>query len=271
MHTLITALLTLHLLFLRTSAAPQQGRPPPPPDACERRNDTLPACPFGGDCNPTAGRHVCQRSCVNYQHADSRFWCSVPCGYAATTLDGVAAPNPLLCLKPTARNGLVNSCADSGWACYRRFGREAPLFRTAGPACSPRYEGCDPRGTAVAAAVEAKPAGAAAGANETAAAAPPGCGTGRSCVLDPRWRLARPFVVAAGLERMGICVPDAKACEGRRWDECGEGAECVRRDSVCRGRLGAECKGVCVQLFDLAKPLLNGTRLDKRDESTTQC
>jgi len=233
----------------------------PPPDACERRNDTLPACPFGGDCNPTAGRHVCQRSCVNYQHVDSRFWCSVPCGYAATTLSGAAAPNPLLCLQPTARNGLISSCADSGWACYRRFGREAPLFRTAGPACSPRYDGCDAR-----VAAEAKP-GAAAGANETAAGS---CGAGRSCVLDPRWRLARPFV-PPGFERVGICVPDAKACEGKQWDECGEGAECVKRDGACKGKLGAECKGVCVQLFDPAQPLLNGTRLDKRHESTMQC
>jgi hypothetical protein len=260
MHSLISLSLTLHLLHLSTSAAPQQGRPAPPPDACERRNDTLPACPFGGDCNPTAGRHVCQRSCVNYQHADSRFWCSVPCGYAATTLTGAAAPNPLLCLQPTARNGLLSSCADSGWACYRRFGREAPLFRTAGPACSPRYEGCDAREAA-----EAKPG--AAGANETAAGR---CGAGRSCVLDPRWRLARPFV-PPGFERMGICVPDAKACEGQRWDECGEGAECVKRDGACKGKLGAECKGVCVQLFDPAQPLLNGTRLDKRHESTMQC
>jgi hypothetical protein len=258
MHSLIPLVLLLGL----TTA--QQGRPPPPPDACERRNDTLPACPFGGDCNPTAGRHVCQRSCVNYQHADSRFWCSVPCGYAATTLAGAAAPNPLLCLQPTARNGLANSCAGSGWACYRRFGREAPLFRTAGPACSPTYEGCDAR-TAAEAKAGSPPA---VGGDKATAAA--GCGAGRTCVLDPRWRLARPFV-PPGFERMGICVPEAKACDGGRWDECGEGAECVKRDDGCKGKLGAECKGLCVQLFDPAQPLLDGTRLDKRRESTMQC
>ena len=240
---LISFFLTLHLIILTIAQ-----RPPPPPDACYRRNDSLPACPYGGDCNPSAG-YMCQRSCVNYQHIDARFWCSVPCGYDATTLSGIVAPNPLLCLQPTTRNGL--SCG-SGWACYRRFGRTPPLFQTAGPACSPRYDGCDIlRESKV-------------GLNETSR-----CGTGRSCVLDPRWRLARPFV-PEDFERRGICVSNANRCEGKKWDECGEGAECVK-ESTCKGKLGADCKGTCVQLLDPMRQSWNSTRLVKRYESRMMC
>ena len=47
----------------------------------------------------------------------------------------------------------------------------------------------------------------------------------------------------AGFERMGICVPDAKVCQGKKWDECGEGADCVK-DGACTGKLVAECKRV---------------------------
>jgi len=231
-----TTLLLVIAPFL--SYATPQWRPRPPPDACFRRNDTLPACPYGGQCTPTAN-YTCQTACVNYQTVDNRFFCTLNCGYKATTISGIMAPNPLLCLQPTVRNGLT---CESGWACYRQFGSRPPLFRSQGPVCSPSYAVCDVS--------EEK---------NLAANATSKCGIGMACMTDPRVRLAKPFKIA----EEGICVPTNKSCSGKTWNECGETGHCVS-DARCTGRLGVDCRGLCLQILGPTWETVNGTAIGRR-------
>lgn len=241
-------LLGSFLLFdtITTLASPQI-RPHIPPDACYRRNDTLPACPYGGQCLPTAN-YTCQTACVDYQALDSRFFCSMKCGYKATTLIGLVAPNPLLCIQPTTRNGIT---CESGWACYRRFGTTPPFYRTQGPVCSPNYQSCNPGlpqvSTASSNAIEE-------------------CETGQSCISDPRILMAKPLKI----ESAGICVNNTKSCSGNTWDECGDTEHCIP-DPRCEGRLGIECKGLCVKILGPTWGTVNGTDITKRGIHRGMC
>jgi len=236
MHSTLAVLLAL--LSLSASQYPA-----PPPDPCFRRNDSLPSCPYGGQCTPTAN-YTCQRACVNYQYFDNRFWCNIACGYAVTTLTGKRAVNPMLCIQPTNRNGLT---CTSGWACYRKFGTMPPLFRSQGPVCSPDYPACDYAG--------------AENATETLTNGTSNvCSAGRTCVLDPRANMAKPLKID---DLGGICVPRRKSCVGADVHECGEKEHCVS-EARCRGRIDAECKGVCVTILGPMWGSVNGTTLARR-------
>jgi len=241
----IIVLLAAFLLLLPT--AQTQIHPPPPPDPCYRRNDSLPACPYGGQCVPTAN-YTCQRSCVNYQYFDNRFWCNINCGYAVTTLSGKKASNPMLCIQPTSRNGLT---CTSGWACYRRFGTSGPAFSSQGPVCSPEYPSCDLAKAESEVLVESVNGTAA--TNGTTVGE---CGKGRKCVLDPRATFAKPLKIE---DIGGICVPSAKTCTTNdAWSECGEKEHCVA-DARCKGKVSDDCKGVCVSILGPTWGSVNGT------------
>jgi hypothetical protein len=249
-NNLLLPLLAL-LIIITVQASPQTGwRPATPPDACFRRNDTIPACPYGGQCSPMAN-YTCQTACVNYQDIDAKYYCTIKCGYKATTLTGNIAPNPLLCIQPTFRNGLT---CDSGWACYRRFGTMPPLFKTQGPVCSPNYVSCDPT---LAQNVTSS-------TNSTTIEGD--CDAGSRCVVDPRSRLALP----AKIEETGICVTTAKTCSGEKWDECGERSHCVV-DSQCTGTLGKECTGFCVAVLGPTWGTVNGSTLSRRWANDKMC
>jgi hypothetical protein len=243
LRTRVAILIILSAILDVTSSTPQIGaRPPSPPDACYRRNDTLPACPYGGKCFPNQN-YTCQTSCMNYQYLDSRFWCNINCGYKATTLHGDIAPNPLLCVQPTSRNSLK---CDSGFACYRQFGTSEP-FRTQGPVCSPSYIEC----------LIGSETKTSEGNGTKSSADDTGCGTEEVCVQDPRHVLTRPRGAAEDVIQ-GICVPAQRSCSGKAWNECEEKEMCVR-DTRCNGKLGQECKGLCVKVLGPLWGTVNGT------------
>jgi hypothetical protein len=237
---------SISAVFLSLLSLSTCQRPAPPPDACYRRNDTLPACPYGGQCNPTAN-YTCQRACVNYQYFDNRFWCNINCAYAVTTLTGKNAANPMLCIQPTNRNGL--SCA-SGWACYRKFGSTPPMFRSQGPVCSPDYPACD----------YSKAENVTESAQTNGTVASSGCSSGRTCVLDPRANMAKPLKIE---DPGGICVPAHKTCIGIDYHECGEKEHCVA-ETRCKGRVDENCKGICVTILGPTWGTVNGTSLARR-------
>jgi len=192
---------------------------------------------------------------MNYQYYDSRFWCNINCGYAATSLTGEIAPNPLLCVQPTSKNGL--KCR-SGWACYRKFSNKGPVFRTQGPVCSVPYASCTRLGV-----LNTGTNGTNGTAGQEVQAE---CGVGEMCVAEPRVGMAKPLKMDIG----GICVPYAKKCSGKTWSECGETEECVA-DASCQGELGKACGGVCVKILGPEWGTYNGTVWTKRSALGTMC
>jgi hypothetical protein len=244
----ITILTVLTLLISSTFSAPQY-QPKPPPDACYRRNDSMAACPYGGTCFPNQA-YTCQTSCIDFRAIDSRFFCTLSCAYHATTLRGDVAPNPLLCLQPTRKNGFT---CDSGWACYRKFGTRAP-FRTQGPVCSPPYPACNLGNVSTIIPTNN-------GTNATTTAESE-CSVGNVCIEDPRWELARPTVPEQE-DPPGLCVPEAKTCSGKKWDECGDTQHCVANPK-CKGKLGKDCRGLCVKILGDLWGTVNATDLKRR-------
>jgi hypothetical protein len=240
-------LTTVILLDTIAAHASPQFRPFVPPDVCYRRNDSLPACPYGGQCLPTAN-YTCQTSCVDYQAIDSRFFCNVKCGYKATSLGGSTAPNPLLCIQPTLKNGIT---CDSGWACYRKFGTKPPLYRTQGPVCSPHYTDCDPKAPQV---------------PSSSSNATGDCDAGKTCIVDPRVVMAKPLK----MDDVGICVSNEKTCSGKKWDECGDLEHCVPDPRYDRS-LGSEYKGICVKVLGLTWGTVNGTTVARRWMNRGMC